>query len=271
VVSSSFVGPVADYYAEFRRGYPPPVIERLITVLNLDQRSRVLDLGCGTGQLAIPLAERTRTVLGVDIEADMLRLARQAAQAADAPNTNWLLGADSDLAALVPLLGEHVLDAVTIGQALHWMNPPQLFETLRRLVRPGGSVAVIANGTPLWLQSTSWSAAVRAHLEAWLGIELTSWCGTDPGARQEYRRALVAAGFDQIIDTELRYSDDLTFEQLVGSLYSAMSPNQLPHGGERERFEQQLRAALVASSGVPVFTEHVTVSILAGKCDGQAG
>jgi SAM-dependent methyltransferase len=266
VVSRSFAGPIAEYYAEFRRGYPSAVIEGLVTVLDLDQRSRVLDLGCGTGQLAIPLAERTHTVLGVDIEPDMLRLARRAAQAAGALNVNWVLGADSDVGALVPLLGEHVLDAVTIGQALHWMNPSQLFPTLRQLVRPGGSVAVVANGTPLWLQSTSWSTALRAHLEAWLGAELTSWCGTDPGARRDYRRALVAAGFDQIIETDLRYSDDLTFEQVVGSVYSAMSPDQLPHGDERARFEQQLREALVAGSATEKFREQVTVAILAGKC-----
>ena len=45
-----------------------------------------------------------------------------------------------------------------------------------------------------------------------------------------------------------------------------MSPDQLPHGEEREAFEQQLRNTLVAGSVTEAFREHVTVTILAGKC-----
>jgi SAM-dependent methyltransferase len=264
VPSPAFTGAVADHYAQFRRGYPSPVIDRLVAVLDLDERSRVLDLGCGTGQLTVPLAARTHAVLGVDVEADMLRLARRAAQGAGAGNITWALGADSDVGALGPLLGARSLDAVTIGQALHWMDPPCLFAALRPLVRPGGSVAVIANGTPLWLQETGWSRALRAHLEAWFAITATSWCGTDPSSRAQYRRALVDAGFDRTTDTSLAYAEDLTFTQLVGSLYSAMSEDQLPRDGERETFEQQLRDALGASSGDETFTELVNVAILVG-------
>jgi SAM-dependent methyltransferase len=245
------------------------VIDRLFTLLDLDERSRVLDLGCGTGQLTVPLAGRTRSVLGVDIEADMLRLARQTAEGADATNINWMLGADRDLGALVPLLGEHLFDAVTIGQALHWMNPPQLFPTLRQLVRPGACIAVIANGTPLWLQDTAWSKVLRRHLEAWFDTTLTSQCGTDPSSRKGYRRELIAAGFAQVVDTSVDYTDNLTFEQVVGNLYSAMTPNQLPRDDERETFEQQLRDALGTTSADATFAEHVNVSILVGKHGNQ--
>ena len=73
--SASFAGPVADHYARFRRGYSADVVDHVMASLGLDGRSRVLDLGCGTGQLTLPLARRTRGVLGVDVEADMLRLA----------------------------------------------------------------------------------------------------------------------------------------------------------------------------------------------------
>ncbi|WP_219418290.1 class I SAM-dependent methyltransferase [Pseudonocardia nigra] len=261
MTTSSFTGPIAEYYAEFRRGYPPPVIDRLMAALDLDDRSRVLDLGCGTGQLTVPLAACTRSVLGVDIEADMLRLARRAGQDAGADNITWMLGADSDLGALAPWVGEHVLDAVTIGQAPHWMDPPRLFRALRRLVRPGGGVAVITNGTPQWLQDVPWSRALRRHLEAWLGIQLTARCGTDPSSRRAYREALIAAGFDQIIDAAVTYREDLTFAQLVGSVYSAMPLDQLPQPDEREAFEQQLRDALGAST----FAEHVPVTLLVGR------
>jgi ubiquinone/menaquinone biosynthesis C-methylase UbiE len=262
---ASFAGPVAEHYAKFRRGYSADVVDHVVVALGLDGRSRVLDIGCGTGQLTLPLARRTRGVLGVDVEPDMLRLAREAGIASGVTNAGWLLSADSDLDGLVPLLGERSFDAVTIGQALHWMDPPRLFSTLRRLLRPAGTVGVIANGTPLWLQDTVWSQALRAHLESWLGVELTAWCGTDPATRREYAAQLADAGFADVAETVVEYVDQLTFEQVAGNVYSAMSPEQLPHGPDREIFEQRLREALAGASAADPYVEPVAVRVLAGR------
>src|SRR5687768_16656873 len=105
---STFTGLVAEFYARFRRGYPDPVVDRLVAALGLGACSRVLDVGCGSGQLTLPLSRRTRVVLGVDVEADMLRLARRAALDAGAGNAAWLLASDVELDVLTALTGEHV-------------------------------------------------------------------------------------------------------------------------------------------------------------------
>ena len=55
--------------------------------------------------------------------------------------------------------------ALTIAQALYWMNHQDLFRAVVPLVRPGGGVAVVTNGTPLWLQETDWSRALREFLQ----------------------------------------------------------------------------------------------------------
>ncbi|WP_353615266.1 MULTISPECIES: class I SAM-dependent methyltransferase [unclassified Mycobacterium] len=52
--------------------------------MGLDGAGRLLDLGCGTGQLALPLAGHVTEAVGVDPEADMLTEAtRQAPRGAD--------------------------------------------------------------------------------------------------------------------------------------------------------------------------------------------
>jgi SAM-dependent methyltransferase len=263
MTTSTFTGPVAEFYARFRRGYPDAVVDRLAAALDLDAGSRVLDIGCGTGQLTLPLAARTRAVVGVDVEADMLRLARRAALDASASNATWLLAADTELGTLTTLTGEHAFDAATVGQALHWMDAPRLFRMLRRLVRPGGGVAVVTNGEPQWLLDVPWSRALRAHLEAWLGQPLTARCGTDPDTQRTYREALAAAGFDRIEEIVVAHRDELAFAQLVGSVYSAMTPETIPSGADREAFEQRLRAAL----GAEPYPEDVCVSLLVGHSD----
>lgn len=92
-----FAGQVADYYAHYRRGYPPAVIARLVKALGVGPGDLIADLGCGTGQLAIPLARHVRHVLGIDPEADMLRHARAAAHEHGAHAISWLLASDTDL------------------------------------------------------------------------------------------------------------------------------------------------------------------------------
>src|SRR3954453_9020027 len=57
-----------------------------------DPPARVLDAGCGTGRVAIRLAELGYEVLGVDLDASMLAMARE-----EAPHLDWRVG---DLAVL---------------------------------------------------------------------------------------------------------------------------------------------------------------------------
>ena len=54
-------------------------------------------------------------------------------------------------------------------------------------------MAVITNGTPLWLQDTAWSRALRRFLEQWLGTTTTATCGTDAASQRRYRDSLTAA------------------------------------------------------------------------------
>ncbi|HBW21513.1 MAG: class I SAM-dependent methyltransferase [Streptosporangiaceae bacterium] len=71
-----FRGEVADLYHRYRHGYPAAVLDAITGAFGLGPGDIVVDLGCGTGQLAVPMASRVRAVLGVDPEPDMLARAR---------------------------------------------------------------------------------------------------------------------------------------------------------------------------------------------------
>ncbi|MGH3157211.1 MAG: hypothetical protein ACRDNF_11630, partial [Streptosporangiaceae bacterium] len=156
------------------------------------------------------------------------------------------------------LLGGQRAGAVTIGQALHWMRYRDLFPTLIPLLRPGGGVAVITNGTPLWQQDSTWSQALRGFLEQRLGKKLTNACGTDEASQQRYRDTMTAAGFD-VTEASFYYTDELDLGQLVGSLYSAMQP---PPPDQRAAFAEQVRRAVAPHER---FTEPVRVKMLLGR------
>jgi trans-aconitate methyltransferase len=257
-----FSGEVADFYHKYRRGYPPAVIDMLVDTFQLTGSDIAIDLGCGTGQLALPIARRVRAVVGVDPEPDMLSRARRAAAEQGIGNVSWMLGADTDITALAALLGHQPAGVVTIGQALHWMRHDELFPRLAPFLRHGGGVAVISNGTPLWQQDNAWSHALRGFLAQWLGVELTPThtCGTDEASHQRYRDSLAAAGFD-VSETSIEYTDELDLEHLVGGIYSALPVQQLPPPDQRTVFAEQVRRAVQPHER---FTEQVRVTLVYG-------
>jgi SAM-dependent methyltransferase len=256
-----FRGDVADYYHVYRHGYPPAVIDGLTSAFGLTPSDVVVDLGCGTGQLTLPLARRVRAVVGVDPEPDMLQRARQAARDAAVTNVAWVIGSDGDLPALRTLLHDYSVGALVIGQALHWMRAADVFRDAVPLLRLGGGVAVLANGTPQWQQDSDWSRALRGFLERWLSTELTAACGTDEQSQHRYAALLAAAGFD-VRSASVDYDVSLDLDQIVGGVFSALGADLLPPPGERAAFAEQLRAALPA---IDRFPEHVRVAVLTAR------
>jgi SAM-dependent methyltransferase len=256
-----FRGEVADFYHKYRRDYPPAVIAAVADAFTLTGDDVVVDLGCGTGQLTLPIAGRVRAVAGVDPEPDMLAHARRAAREQGIDNVSWMIGGDTDIPAISALLGSQRAGAVTIAQALHWMNHDELFRAAVPLIRPGGGIAVITNGTPLWLQDTAWSQAVRRFLEQLLGTTTTATCGTDAASQRRYRDSLTAAGYE-VTDASVQYSGDLSLEQVVGGIYSALSVGQLPAPDKRPQLAEQIRRALQPHEPM---TEHVRVAMLLGR------
>ena len=256
-----FRGEVAEFYHQYRHGYPDAAIDVLTVAFGLTERDVVADLGCGTGQLTLPLARRVRAVVGIDPEPDMLMRARRTAAGQGVTNVTWMVGADTDLPALGALLGARSLGAVTVGQALHWMNHADVFRAVAPLARGGGGVAVVTNGTPLWQQDTAWSRALRDLLEEWLGERLTSGCGTDPESQQRYADGLAAAGYD-VLSGAVDYTIELTLDQIVGGIYSATPAGRLPAPDQRPLFAERVGTALAAHEP---FTEQVHVALLCGR------
>jgi SAM-dependent methyltransferase len=244
-----FSGAVAAAYAEHRRGYPAPVVDLLVDALGLPRDASVLDLGCGTGLLTVPLAGRYDRVIGADPSPDMLALARS--RSGGAP-VAWLLADDRDVRRLPMLAG---LDAVTIAQAIHLLDRRPLFESLAARMTPRARVAVIANGSPLWLRDLPWSRALNAYLGMWFGTAPQSACGTDAQSRGRYRAELAAAGFRTATEVTADHRESHTVAGIAGNVYSALSPGSLPTD---PAFEAGLGEAL----GPGPFEEDVRVAIL---------
>lgn len=128
-----------DYYAQYRPGYPQRPVDALAVQLGLDGTQRVLDIGCGTGQLTIPLARHAGAMVAIDPIAGMLAHGRQAARAAGATNITGLEGDSSPVATL----GGPGADHAAFAASFHWTDRPAVLAALDGVLTPGGTVVII--------------------------------------------------------------------------------------------------------------------------------
>jgi SAM-dependent methyltransferase len=149
----------AAHYLDGRAPYPETLIARVALLTGLGATHRVLDLGCGPGQLARAFAPRSAAVLGVDPEPEMLRIAAASGPA----NATWVAGSSYDIG---PQLGRFRL--AVIGRAFHWMDRPDTLARLDAIVEPEGAVALFGDTHPA-VPENAWQAPWRAVLDRYTG------------------------------------------------------------------------------------------------------
>src|SRR6185437_5674066 len=133
----------AAYYARYRPGYPEDFFHHVVEHFGLDGTGRLLDLGCGTGQLALPLAPYFAEVVGIDPDPAMLTEASAAAARAGIHTARWLVGSDRDVDRLGREIGP--LRLATMGRSFHWMEREEALRSLGDLVDANGGIVIVSD------------------------------------------------------------------------------------------------------------------------------
>lgn len=250
----TFAGDTAWFYARYRREYPCELIVRLRDY-GRHGCGRLLDLGCGTGQLLLQLAPFFEHAVGIDPEPDMLREAKVAARSRHLGNVEWLTGSSNELD---PALGQ--FDLVTIGTAFHFMEPQATLSNLRRIAS-GGAVAVVYNGSPMWLHPDPWAKALRRVLEQRLG-QLSNVDFTTEALRVA-EETMHDLRYRNIERWERVYTEAIDVDFVVGHILSATSADQIP-APKRRDFAQDVRSAIMAVAASRHVVETVSVRAVIG-------
>jgi ubiquinone/menaquinone biosynthesis C-methylase UbiE len=246
----------AWHYARYRPGYPEAFFADLVARFHLDGTGRLLDVGCGTGQLTIPLAEHVCSAIGMDPVPGMLVEAATRAQSAHVTNVTWAQGSSADLPGD---LGRFRL--VTMGRSFHWMDRERVLTALADMVDAEGGL-VIANDSCLVRPTTVWQQAIEDLQHLFLPRDWQAGGPSLPDARESHEEILARSPFREVHRLIHEFTRVWTIEQTIGYLYSTSLPLRELLGDRRPAFEKEVTETLLALDPSGRFTEPVALEVL---------
>jgi trans-aconitate methyltransferase len=200
----------------------------LLDWLDAQPGETVLDLGCGTGEIAAKIADTGATVIGIDSDPAMIEAARQR-----------LPGVDLRVADAHDFTVDEPVDAVFSNAALHWMpSSVEVLGCVSDALRAGGRFVAEMGATGNVAAVTA--AVDQACREAGLPERTWPWFFPSPA---QYAAMLEDAGFEiRELDfrdrpTRLTGADGLVrwLQMFAGSALADVSPDVFDRAAEIAR------------------------------------
>jgi SAM-dependent methyltransferase len=126
----------ARLYAEYRPDYPAALFEFIAS--EAPGHKLAWDCATGNGQAAVGLAGHFERVIATDVSAE------QIAQAKPHKRIEYRVAPAESSG-----LPDHCTDAVTITQALHWLDMPRFYKEVRRVATPNGLFVATVYSDPV--------------------------------------------------------------------------------------------------------------------------
>ncbi|HEY2508586.1 MAG TPA: class I SAM-dependent methyltransferase [Streptosporangiaceae bacterium] len=258
VVPQQLFSSAAAHYARYRSGYPRAAVADLAQRLRLDRSRTVADIGCGTGQLALALAEHAAAVVAIDPLAEMLTLGAAAAQAAGLANVTWVQGDSAELDALLP----PGVFAATFAASFHWTDRLAVTRALDRVLPADGAIVVI-NDILGDDEQPAWTGAIDAVRDRYLSPAADIAAYTRP--RESHRDVLSASPFAHIDALTWEWERKLTVDEVVGLqlTYSVSTPERL--GTQAAAFAAEVRHVVLDQYPDGVVAEPFRVEVLIAR------
>ncbi|MFC8349709.1 class I SAM-dependent methyltransferase [Streptomyces sp. NPDC057280] len=261
----------ANYYDRFRLSYPDTMLTDLSRRTGPSGRGRLLDLACGTGQLAFPLRERFADVWAVDAECDMTNAIR--AKAAATEGATHVRAVTAQAEELTMDAGS--VELIVIGNAFHRLRRDRVAQLALTWLGPGGHLALCWSTSP-WAGPLDWQRVFAGLLRKWQEA-LGATSRIPPGAERQRQTdpdqdVLSRAGFDPADRHQFTAEHRWTIDELAGHVRSTsfLSPSVL--ADRAPEFDADLRGELSPYAIDGHLTETVSFAYdLAHKPTAAAG
>ncbi len=231
----------AKYYARYRRPYQAKLFDAIIKEFKLDGRGRLLDLGCGTGELTIPLAPYFEEVVGIDSEPGMLDEAKTKTTRKNTNNIRWILKRAEEIESSLGLFR-----LTTLGVSLQWMGQEIVLQKVYNGTVQGGGVVVIGEASPVWNAQTpqAWQIKRQEIIQKYLGEKRRAGKSFYEEKKKRFEDYLLESPFRDFKEYRFEYDTTRDIDAIIGFLYSTSYASLHLLGDKAPAFEQEMRNEL---------------------------
>jgi len=232
---------VAENYTKYRGEYPKEMIELIISKLDLDNSSRLLDVGCGDGRLTFSLAPYFKEVLAIDISSEMIAKAKGNTKLNGINNITWLI---KDAGNLDESVGK--FSFIVFGQSLHWLNIEKILSFCHSILEPGGAV-MVSQVPSIWNYApTKWEQKIIEIIKKYLGPKRRTINGFFERPKKSYEDYLKEAGFVRLEEIEFIFPKTTkTADKIVEEQFTYSYATRILFGDRAKDFENELREELL--------------------------
>lgn len=247
----------AGSYLQGRPAYPSKLFRRIAELGQLDSSHRVMDLGCGPGQVAVGLAPFVGQVVAVDPEPEMLKIAAELKKPYG-DRIELVEGSSYDLG---PDLGRFQL--VAMGRSFHWMDRADTLRRLDAMIEPTGAVVLLHDEHPD-LPDNAWYAPFQETVMRYAADDVAKtirsrWAG--------HEAVLLDSPFSQLERVGLFERRRVSLDELVLRLQSMSSVAHSRIGSKADELALDVRREMSAFAQDGPLVEVVVYSALMATRD----
>lgn len=248
----------ARYYARYRFPYQKELFEYILKTASSLERSWALDVGCGTGQLAIPLSSHFKKIVCMDPDSEMLSELRRIAEEGSIVNMETLQASSWDLDTLSPAS----FQLVTPGESFHWMDRYQVLQDIHDILIENGLLVIVTRKLryPSGVQN-----AIDSVIEQFIGEKRRAGIGFYKHPEERSESVLDKSPLHSLERWIHSYRLPSTIENTIGFLHSTSYAARRLLGNDVDAFDDQIRRQIASILGKEDFDVSITTTALCAR------
>ena len=247
-----------EYYAKYRPGIPKEVINAVIGHFDIKSDDRILDVGCGTGQVAIAMDGKIKEMVCIDSDPKMIEQAKKRIKGSKT-KLIWINQGSENLGKIGKELG--VFKVAIISRAFHWMDQVQTLKDLEKLITDDGGIAILGDGS-IWTGKEKWQQAVKKVVQKYLGEERCTRGRTFQQSDEPWENLITKSAFKFVNNYKMPIVREWNTEDVIGWLFSNSFASPDYFGSQLNAFKKDVEKTLLIINPKGVFRETVDWSII---------